>query len=163
MKYLVLVILMMGFVTAGCVDINSATPEELDEIVWIGPATAQKIIAERPFNSIGDLDRVGGIGPVKISEIKAEGLACVWEELEKSFEELEKSFEEPEKVDEVIRDEEPEKIVLSGASTTAIDLGGDSDSKIVYSSKNSKIMNYLPYVFSVFLILLLGILFWERF
>ena len=39
----------------GSISINSATEGELDSLPGIGPATAQKIISNRPYNSIEDL------------------------------------------------------------------------------------------------------------
>lgn len=62
---------------SGCVDINTASASELDEIKWVGPATAEKIIDARPFDSVDDLIRVSGIGEVRLQDIKDQGLACV--------------------------------------------------------------------------------------
>lgn len=62
---------------SGCVDINSVSEEELQNIKHIGPATASKIISKRPFESVDNLTKVNGIGPKKIEDIKAEGKACV--------------------------------------------------------------------------------------
>lgn len=61
----------------GQIDINSASAEELDKIIWVGNATAEKIIANRPFNSIDELTKVSGIGDIKLADIKSQGLACV--------------------------------------------------------------------------------------
>ncbi len=66
----------------GQIDINTASLEELDNIIWVGNATAQKIIALRPFNSIDELDKVSGIGDIKLADIKSQGLACVDSEAE---------------------------------------------------------------------------------
>jgi hypothetical protein len=41
------------------VDINRASEAELDKLPGIGPATAKKIIAGRPYASIADLSRAG--------------------------------------------------------------------------------------------------------
>jgi hypothetical protein len=60
-----------------CIDLNTATLEELQGIVHIGGARAQEIIALRPFMSVGELNRLSGVGPGRIADIKAQGLACV--------------------------------------------------------------------------------------
>lgn len=74
-------ILFLNFISASCnsgqIDINSASVEELDKIIWVGNATAQKIIALRPFNSINELTKVSGIGDIKLANITSQGLACV--------------------------------------------------------------------------------------
>lgn len=53
----------------GKVSINSATAEQLQALPGIGPATAEKIVADRkangPFASIDELTRVSGIGQKK--------------------------------------------------------------------------------------------------
>jgi Helix-hairpin-helix motif len=41
------------------VDLNTATEKELDKLPSIGPATARKIIAGRPYSSVSDLSRAG--------------------------------------------------------------------------------------------------------
>lgn len=78
---LALFLLVISDVHAVCnstqIDINSASAEELDKIIYIGNSTAIKIIASRPFSSIEDLLNVSGIGPAKLEKIKAEGLACI--------------------------------------------------------------------------------------
>lgn len=80
----VIAIFLISFVCASCsenqIDINSASAEELDKLVNIGPARAQAIIAMRPFDSVDDLINVNGIGPTYLSEIKEQGLACVEDE-----------------------------------------------------------------------------------
>ncbi len=60
-----------------CIDINTADEAELQEIVHIGPALAQSVVAMRPFCSLADLIRVPGIGPHRLADIVAQGLACV--------------------------------------------------------------------------------------
>ena len=62
------------------IDINDANITELDKIKWVGTSTAEKIISYREtntFDSVDELDNVSGIGESKLSDIIAEGLACV--------------------------------------------------------------------------------------
>lgn len=60
--------------SAGKVDINRATAEQLDSLKGIGPAKAQAILADReqngPFQSVDDLMRVKGIGTKLLAGIK---------------------------------------------------------------------------------------------
>lgn len=86
---LLLLLLLISNVSALCnetqIDINTASKEELDKIIWIGPSTADKIISYRQnnlFNSIDELINVSGIGEIKLNDIKEQGLACVSEENE---------------------------------------------------------------------------------
>ncbi len=75
----------------GQVNINTADTIELDKIIYVGPATATKIISSRPFSSLDDLLNVSGIGETKLTAIKSEGIACV------SGSSTETNKEEPEK------------------------------------------------------------------
>lgn len=60
-----------------CVDLNTATREELQLIIHVGPSRADAIIAGRPWRSVDELRRVSGISEARLAEIKQEGLACV--------------------------------------------------------------------------------------
>lgn len=59
------------------VEINTASLQQLDEIIGIGPALGQRIIDTRPFSSLDDLVKVKGIGEKTLQKIKDQGLAYV--------------------------------------------------------------------------------------
>ena len=58
------------------VNINTATPAELDSVKGIGPAKAQAIVDYRskngPFKSVEDLKNVKGFGEKSITKLKGE-------------------------------------------------------------------------------------------
>ena len=63
-----------------CIDINSATFDELQAITHIGIDEAISIMNFRravDFRFVDDLSYVRGISPNELVEIKAEGVACV--------------------------------------------------------------------------------------
>jgi competence protein ComEA len=68
-----------GSATAGPLNLNTATTDELDELPGVGPATAEAIVAHRqqhgPFASIDSLGDVRGIGPAKLEALR--GLVTV--------------------------------------------------------------------------------------
>lgn len=67
----------------GCIDINTASFEELQLIQQIGPERAQQVIEMRaifPFRTVESLLRVRGIGAVRLGQIQDEGIACVFVE-----------------------------------------------------------------------------------
>lgn len=59
-------LLMMAFNAFAVVNVNTATPEQLDEIKGIGPAKAKAIVDYRtkngPFKTVDDVGNVPGIG-----------------------------------------------------------------------------------------------------
>ena len=56
------------------VDLNSATPEDLDALPGVGPVTAAAIIAWREangkFTSVDQLSEVDGIGPARLDKLR---------------------------------------------------------------------------------------------
>lgn len=94
--YFFLIVILLNNVSCECsenqIDINTASLEELDKIVYVGSVTAERIISMRPFNFVDELINVSGIGETKLNAIKNENLACVENfEIEK---EIEKDYEE---------------------------------------------------------------------
>jgi len=49
-------------------DLNTATEKELDDLPGVGPATAKKIVAGRPYKSVSDLAKAG-VGAATIEKI----------------------------------------------------------------------------------------------
>ncbi|WP_332692800.1 MBL fold metallo-hydrolase [Halalkalibacter lacteus] len=60
-----------------CLNINTASKEELTEITHIGDERANELIQFRPFESLDELSQINGIGQARAAEIKEQGLACV--------------------------------------------------------------------------------------
>lgn len=87
-KYLWIVAIVIGLATAGyyiykniraefipgegdlIVNVNTATQKELETIPGVGPAIARQIIAGRPYRSVTDLERVRGIGPFTVNNMR---------------------------------------------------------------------------------------------
>lgn len=65
-----------GSCQAGQIDVNTATAQELERIVEIGPQRASHMVVLRPFDGLADTVRVDGIGPATVRAITEEGLAC---------------------------------------------------------------------------------------
>lgn len=60
-------------VTPSVINLNTATPAELESLPGIGPKLAQEIIKTRqqqPFTSLQDLSRVSGIGPKLLERLE---------------------------------------------------------------------------------------------
>lgn len=52
------------------VDVNTAELPELESLPGIGPVLARRIAAGRPFGGVDDLDRVEGIGVVRMAALR---------------------------------------------------------------------------------------------
>ena len=52
------------------VDLNTADLKALEALPGVGPATAKKIIAARPFKSVDDLSKVKGMSKAKLEALK---------------------------------------------------------------------------------------------
>ena len=52
------------------VNINSATQEELESVPGIGPTRAAQIIAGRPWGSVDELEKLNGVGPRQVEELR---------------------------------------------------------------------------------------------
>lgn len=110
-KFVLVFIFLIPFISAVCevgqIDINVASLDELMEIKWLGGTgvIAQRVIDDRPFNSLADLTRVSGLGGTgaRLESIKQQELACVGsEQTEQDVEVLEEQEEEIEEQEEVV-------------------------------------------------------------
>jgi|SRR5690625_8941 len=63
--------------SGNCVDINSASISELQEIIHIGEKRAEQLIELRPFNNVSELERINGIGQARMDDIMEENKACI--------------------------------------------------------------------------------------
>jgi len=170
--------LFLGGISALCeegqININTATAEELDEIIHVGLAVAGYIIGGRSFESLDDLVEINYISLNYVEDIKQQGLACVdkeTKEIEEEKEEIEdkKIIEEEEKTieeEEIIEDEEKqepeviynkeadkkENIELDTIKLNAKSIKREND------NENPDKSNYAMYGFVIFCILL-GVLF----
>lgn len=52
------------------VDVNAASERLLTTLPGVGPVTAARIVAARPFHELDDLLRVDGIGPVRLEALR---------------------------------------------------------------------------------------------
>jgi hypothetical protein len=169
---ILIVLFSLSLVSAVCeedqIDINSASLEELDEIIWVGPATAPKIVDARPFGSVDDLIEVSGIGDVKLQAIKDEGLACVEASAEVEiveepeddediiFEEIKDDGEEVEEVLERPQVIKPPIITEVELIDLTKDIKTDKDSEILDKS------NYALYGFVGFCVLIASLFILRR-
>lgn len=153
---------LVSFVSCACeegqIDINDASKEELDKLYGIGPAKAEAIISERPFECVDDLIKVNGIGEITLQNIKTQGLVCVkdGEEEEKSEAEIEDLEQTSEAISETKEKVDAVNKVKSEPEDNTIKLS----TKNIKSEENIESLDkvdYLKYGFVVFCSLL-GIL-----
>lgn len=52
------------------IDVNRASPSELERLPRIGPALAERIVAHRPYRTLEELERVPGIGPRTLEALR---------------------------------------------------------------------------------------------
>jgi len=158
----IILIFLIGFVFAKCddgqIDINSASVEELDKIIYVGSATANSIIDSRPFDNLDELTNVYGIGDAKLEAIKKQGLACVENEKfsKNSDDESEENSDEENLTTEILETEikeenkiEKQEIKLTTQSIKTFD-----------STENSK-KKYAIYGLILFGLLIAGLLFFK--
>ncbi|MDZ4104190.1 MAG: helix-hairpin-helix domain-containing protein [Hydrogenophaga sp.] len=76
--FLTSLLALLSAASFAAVDINKATPADLDSIKGIGPSTSTKILDERkasPFKDWADvIQRVPGIGDKRAAKLSSEGL-----------------------------------------------------------------------------------------
>ena len=59
-----------------CIDLNEARADDLQRLPHVGPARADDIKAGRPWDSVSDLDAVGGISRGRLDDIRQTELLC---------------------------------------------------------------------------------------
>ncbi|MCX6046987.1 MAG: helix-hairpin-helix domain-containing protein [Chloroflexi bacterium] len=59
-----------GNAPTGPINLNTATPAQLDSLPGIGPSKAAAIVANRPYATVDELDKVPGIGPSILEQVR---------------------------------------------------------------------------------------------
>lgn len=65
-----------------CVDVNSASYQELQRIQYVNPIRAKTILElrmSRPFRDLDELTQVKGISSYRVKDIRRQGVACIRE------------------------------------------------------------------------------------
>ncbi|AOV07079.1 MBL fold metallo-hydrolase [Sporosarcina ureilytica] len=60
-----------------CININTASTEDLQQIIHIGEKTAAELVRLRPYQTLNDLLTISGIGEKRLEDIKDQNLACI--------------------------------------------------------------------------------------
>jgi competence protein ComEA len=58
---------------ASGVDLNAASPEQLDRIGGLGHDRVERIVQNRPFRSWDDLRKVDGFGDTLVEDLRKQG------------------------------------------------------------------------------------------
>ena len=101
--------------------------------------------------------RINGIGEKTLEKIKIRGLACVVGDV------VEDDVGVWESSEELVENVEEEVIALAPLKEEIVLNGVVEDSgEVVYESKDSKILKYTPYAFSVFLIFVIVVMIFDK-
>ncbi|MFJ5535984.1 endonuclease/exonuclease/phosphatase family protein [Vreelandella titanicae] len=59
-----------------CIDLNTASEEELIRIIHIGEGRVHDLISHRPWDSVSHLSSMQGIGSKRLQDIKSQNIVC---------------------------------------------------------------------------------------
>ena len=59
-----------------CINLNDATADQLAELPNVGPVRAKQIIEMQPWEDVGDLIQISGLGTASVQDIEDSGLVC---------------------------------------------------------------------------------------
>lgn len=60
-----------------CININTASEEELEKIIHLSTTRIAELIQFRPFSSIDELTQINGISTLRLADIKEQGFICL--------------------------------------------------------------------------------------
>jgi hypothetical protein len=66
-----------GRCARGQVDLNTATPDQLQRLTHVGPDEAAAIVAMRPVEDLWELAAIPGMTPEELAELLTQGVACI--------------------------------------------------------------------------------------